>query len=140
MALIGAGAKTPAGRIDGPPIVGVIAFSSAGSVPGLIGPDSFAAIDLPLLLVTGDADIVPGFVADWHDHRRAFDQSRPGNKTLIIVRGGNHEIVGKSDAAIFAAISGAAVDFANALAARQPAARRRLAGLHSTAAYSVEHR
>ena len=58
----------------------VVAFSSPGVIPGLIGPTAYAKLDVPLLVLTGDRDVVPGFVPDWHDHLKAFETSPAGDK------------------------------------------------------------
>jgi hypothetical protein len=68
----------------------VVAFSSPGVIPGLIGPAAYAKLDVPLLALTGDKDVVPGFVPDWHDHLRAFETSPTGEKHAWIGAGVDH--------------------------------------------------
>jgi len=68
----------------------VVAFSSPGVIPGLIGPTAFAKLDVPLLALTGDKDVVPGFVPDWHDHLKAFETSAPGDKHAWVGAGVDH--------------------------------------------------
>nr|WP_276591684.1 alpha/beta hydrolase [Sphingomicrobium nitratireducens] len=94
LSLLGGGGKTKAmPALDGPPVAGVLAFSTAGRLPPLLDADAYAGLDGPLLLVTGTQDVVPGFVADWRDHRMAFDGSPAGDKTLLVVEGGAHDLV-----------------------------------------------
>jgi hypothetical protein len=59
-------------------------------IPGLIGPTAYAKLDVPLLVLTGDKDVVPGFVPDWHDHLRAFETSPAGGKHAWIGAGVDH--------------------------------------------------
>jgi predicted dienelactone hydrolase len=68
----------------------VVHFSSPGVLPGLMGPTAFSTLDVPLLTFTGDKDVVPGFVSDWHDHLRAFETSAPGDKHAWIGAGVDH--------------------------------------------------
>ena len=139
IALIGGGASTPAGNLGGPLIAGIIAFSTPGSVPGLVTPTSFAHLAAPLLLVTGDADTVPGFVTDWHDHRLAFDSAPAGGKTLLLFAGGNHDLVASTGPA-FDTAAAATIDFLDAYAAGDRRAHARLAGLKSAGPLTVAHR
>ncbi|QAY75756.1 alpha/beta hydrolase [Sphingosinicella sp. BN140058] len=68
----------------------IIALSSPGPIPGLIGPASFATLDKPLLLFTGDADTIPGFAPDWKAHLAAFETSAAGAKYVWIGKGATH--------------------------------------------------
>ncbi|HEY0051782.1 MAG TPA: alpha/beta hydrolase, partial [Caulobacteraceae bacterium] len=62
MSLIEAGALTPAGPRGDPDIRAVVAISSAGDIPGVIREQTYAGVTTPLLQVTGDADLVDGWV------------------------------------------------------------------------------
>lgn len=68
----------------------VLAFSSPGVIPGLIGPDAFAALTTPLLMITGDRDVVPGFIPDPRAHLAPFETSPAGGKALWIGNGVDH--------------------------------------------------
>lgn len=93
MSLLGGGASFVAGTLDGPPVAGVLAFSSAGALPQLLGADPYASLDVPMLMITGTQDLVPQFVPDWRAHRLPFDTSPAGDKYLAIVEDGDHSIV-----------------------------------------------
>lgn len=117
-----------------PGIRGVIAFSSPGSIPGLIGPASYSAMAAPLLLLTGDADLVPGFVTDWHDHLVPFQTSPVGAKYAWIGKDVDHNLVGrdpKADDAMGEATALSLV-FLQAHALGTPAARATLSSRAST--------
>jgi hypothetical protein len=70
----------------------VLAFSSSGPIPelGLIGPDSYQDLVAPLLLVTGNKDIVPPFITDPALHLAAFEGSRPGEKYAWVGKSVDH--------------------------------------------------
>ena len=70
----------------------VLAFSTAGKVPGLIRPTAFSSMAVPLLLVTGTKDIVEGFVADPADHLFPAETD-PAGSFALIVDGGDHSLV-----------------------------------------------
>ncbi|WP_265587616.1 alpha/beta hydrolase [Sphingomicrobium arenosum] len=90
MALLGAGAQTRFGPpLEGPPVAGVIAFSTAGLMPQVIAEDAYAGLDVPLLLITGTADADPAYAPRWTDHRLAFDTASPGDKMLVVADGGH---------------------------------------------------
>jgi hypothetical protein len=72
----------------------VLCFSSPGVLPGLMGPTAFSTLTTPLLIVTGDKDLVPGFVTDWHDHLRGFETSPAGDKHAWIGAGVDHTFDG----------------------------------------------
>ncbi|MBX7457683.1 alpha/beta hydrolase [Qipengyuania sp. 1NDH17] len=71
----------------------ILAFSSPGKIPGLIGDDAFSSVVLPTMLVTGDSDLVPGVVADPADHR-IYAERVAGPSYLVSVEGGDHDLVG----------------------------------------------
>ena len=139
MSLIEGGASTAAGSFADPEIKGVIAFSTAGDLQGLITPQSYDGLNKPLLLITGDQDLVPGYVTDWHAHRSAFALSPAGDKTLMIFAGATHELVGRADDSQFAVIERATEDFLDAYALDDASAEARLAAL-SAAGVAIERR
>lgn len=77
-----------------PAVKAVVCFSTPGVIPGLIRPDAYAALTPPLFLATGDQDLVPGVVADWHDHLRPFETSPAGEKYAWIGKGVDHKFGG----------------------------------------------
>lgn len=140
MSLIEGGAVTVAGPWGDPDVRGVIAFSSAGSIPGVVTPRTYEDLSAPLLIITGDADVVPGWVADPAAHRIPFDQSPPGGRTLITFAGGDHELVARADDADFAVIVEATLTFLDAYALSDAEALARLNGLSSSDGVTIEHR
>lgn len=117
-AMIGAGAKSPAGPLKGPPVAAVLALSTPGLIPGLVAPDAFASLDAPMMIITGDRDVVPGFVADPADHVRPFQTSPAGDKYLLTVAGGAHDQMIDGPAARRAALTARALAFLDAYAAK----------------------
>lgn len=97
MSLLGGGASFVGGTLDGPPVAGVLAFSSAGALPQLLGSDPYASLDVPMLMITGTDDTVPQFVPDWRAHRLPFDTSPAGDKYLATVEDGGHSLVRLAD-------------------------------------------
>jgi alpha-beta hydrolase superfamily lysophospholipase len=140
MSLIGAGAVTVAGPQGDPAIKAVVALSSPGNVPGLVNPQTFAAVSAPVLMITGDADLVPGFVTDPRDHRTAFDTSLPGDKMLLTFADGDHSLVGNADAADFDLIASTTLDFMRAHALDDAAAAARLHALTAPEGVTIERR
>jgi alpha-beta hydrolase superfamily lysophospholipase len=134
------GAVTAAGPHGDPEIKGVIALSSAGVLPGLITPTTYEGLTKPLLAITGDLDVVPGYATDWRDHRVPFDTSPAGDKTLMIFEGGDHSLIGNADAADFALIVAATEDFLDAYALDDAAAKARLAILPAPEGVAIERR
>ncbi|MBN9464376.1 alpha/beta hydrolase [Brevundimonas sp.] len=126
MSLIEGGAVTIAGPMGDPAVKGVIAFSSAGNIPNVVTPETYSTLAGPLLVITGDRDLVPGFADDWRDHRIPFDASPAGDKTLLIFAGADHQLPGTADGARFDEIVQATEDFLDAYALNDAAARARL--------------
>ena len=126
MSVIEGGAVTVAGPMGDPAVKGVIAFSSAGNIPNVVTPDTYRTLDSPLLMITGDRDLVPGFADDWRDHRTAFDTSPAGDKTLLIFAGADHQLPGTADGERLDLIVLATEDFLDAYALNDTAARVRL--------------
>ena len=75
-------------------IKAVLGWSSPGKIPGLIAPTAYAGLQVPALVITGDADVVPGFVTDWHDHLFPIESSPAGNKYAVTFAGAAHDLVG----------------------------------------------
>jgi alpha-beta hydrolase superfamily lysophospholipase len=139
-ALMEAGAVTIAGPQGDADIKAVVALSSPGLIPSLVNPSTFAPVTAPVLMVTGDADLVQGFVTDPRDHRAPFDTSAPGGKMLMIFTGGDHSLVGNADAADFELIAATTVDFMRAHALGDAAAQARLDALTAPDGVSIERR
>lgn len=138
--LMEAGAVTIAGPMGDPAVKAVIALSSPGNIPGVVNPSTFATVSAPVLMVTGDADLVPGFVTEPRDHRAAFDTSPAGGKMLLTFAGGDHSLVGNADAADFELIAATTVDFMRAHALGDAAAQGRLDALTAPEGVTIERR
>jgi dienelactone hydrolase len=75
-----------------PAVKAVLAFSSPGKVAGLIGPDSYKALTVPTMMITGTADTVEQFVTDPADHLYPVTASPPGGKYALVVAGADHSL------------------------------------------------
>ncbi|MFC5373469.1 alpha/beta hydrolase family protein [Brevundimonas faecalis] len=138
--LMSAGAVSVAGSLRDPAVKAVVAVSTPGLVPGLVSPTTYATVSTPVLLVTGDADLVPGFVTNPRDHRAAFDTSPAGDKMLMTFAGGDHSLIGVADAADFELMAATTVDFMRAYALDDEAARARLNALTAPEGVTIERR
>lgn len=77
----------------------VAGFSSPGALPGLVYPGAYASVATPVLIVTGTADTVPGFVTDPAAHRLAFDTGTVAPRALLTLKDGGHNLVAEDAAA-----------------------------------------
>lgn len=139
-ALMEAGAVTIAGPLGDPDVKVVVALSTPGLIPQLVTPSTFETVSTPVLIVTGDADLVQGFVTEPRDHRAAFDTSPAGDKMLLTFAGGDHSLVGNADAADFELIAATTVDFMRAHALGDVAAQARLDTLTAPEGVTIERR
>jgi len=73
-----------------PALRAVLGFSTPGRIPGLVTSEAYRAVAVPLLLVTGTADTVPGLVTDPADHLFPVETAR-GPAYGLVVEGGGHE-------------------------------------------------
>lgn len=133
----GASAMVPAREAK---IRAVLAFSSPGRIPGLITPQSYVSLGVPAMVVTGDADIVPGFVPDWKQHLAIYEDSPAGGKYALIVKGGGHMLVNEVSGVERDRAVAAGLDFLAAYGLGDRAARTRLDALRSTVGTEVRRR
>lgn len=140
MSLITGGAVTAVGPRGDADVRAVIALSSAGDLPGLVTPQTWAGLTTPTLTVTGDADLVDDYVTDWRSHRSAFDRSPAGGKMLVVYAGGDHNLVRDAEAADFALLVRVTTDFMAAHALDDPEAGARLAALTAPEGVTIERR
>jgi alpha-beta hydrolase superfamily lysophospholipase len=122
------GALPNLGNFRDPTIKAVMGFSSPGRIPGLIGPDAYASDALPVMIVTGDQDTVPGLVADWHDHFLPVQSSPAGNKFGVAYEGASHELIGHPDDPKFASAISVSSTFLRAYGLGDRAAKAKLIG------------
>ena len=102
------------GLFRDPNVKAVLGFSSPGRIPGLISPDAYVGDALPVMIVTGDQDTVPGLVTDWHDHLLPVQSSPAGNKLAVTYPGATHEMIGHPDDTNFASAVSVSVNFLKA--------------------------
>lgn len=70
-------------------IKAALAVSPPGAVPGMIGPDDYASITAPVMITTGQRDILPGFVERWQDRLLAYEMAK-GPAAALIMRDVDH--------------------------------------------------
>lgn len=140
MSFIEGGAVTVAGPLGDPDVRAVVAFSSAGDLQGVILPATYESQRAPALMITGDADLVPGYVSDWRAHRSPFDRGAPGDKMLLVFAGADHSLVRNADPADFDLMVRTTTDFMEAYGLGDAAARARLDALTAPAGVALERR
>jgi hypothetical protein len=121
------GALAELGRFRDPSVKAVLGYSTPGRIPGLVGPRAYAGLNLPAMIVTGDADVVPGLVSDPRDHLFPVASSPAGDKYGLVLAGGEHELIGGAKLAPFAAAAEAGRTFLQAFVLGDGSAKRRLA-------------
>jgi alpha-beta hydrolase superfamily lysophospholipase len=114
-----------AGPFRDPAVRAVLAFSSPGRIPGLVQPTAYTTVSVPVMLVTGTADLVPGFVTDPADHLLA-PQTVAGPSYALVVDGAAHELVAAADPRFRRAVHAAEL-FVRAHVLGSAAAARQLA-------------
>ena len=132
MSMISAGALEGMIPAQDPNTKAALCFSSPGVIKGLIGPTSYASLKKPMLMITGDQDVVPGMVTDWHEHLYPFDTSAPGDKYLWQGKGVNHGLAYHPEVPAFAEAAALSVTFLKAKVLGDAAAEAALAAQGST--------
>lgn len=72
-------------RIDG-----IIAFSPPGPLPDFIADDAWDGLSAPQLVVTGTADILPGFLDEWELHTLPHQRAESGQQWLWVGKDVDH--------------------------------------------------
>lgn len=92
IAQISAGAQAiPSISLSGNPSVkAIVAYSPPAITPGLIDQQAWSDMILPSLTITGTADILPGFIDDWQQHKHSYDFAPPGHRWLWVGEGIDH--------------------------------------------------
>lgn len=121
------GGLSQLGNFKDPTVKAVIGFSSPGLIPGLISPQAYAGDALPVMVITGDQDTVPGLVTDWHDHLLPIQASPAGDKFAVVYRGAMHETIGHPDDPAFAPAIATSTRFLQAYGLGEKSARKALA-------------
>lgn len=96
-ALMSVGSQTLAGDLTDLDTVAALAWSSPGVIQGLTSPEQMGEASKPFMIITGDKDVVTGFVPDPAAHRAAFDNSEGEDAYLIVAEGGTHNIAHDPD-------------------------------------------
>ena len=110
-----------------PQVRAVISFSSPGIIPGLVRPDAaFNTLEVPSLIITGTADVVPGFASNWEDHLASYRGAPPGGRYALVLPGGGHGLIGGANPEQFERAMAATLMFLDAYLLDQPGARRKL--------------
>ena len=65
-------------------IAGIIAYSPPGPIAGFIADDAWDGLSVPQLLVTGTADVLPGFLDDWQLYTLAHQRAEAGEQWLWV--------------------------------------------------------
>lgn len=94
VSLVLGGALAELAPLRDPGVVAVVGYSSPGRIPGLVTPSAYASVAVPVMLVTGDKDLVPGFVSDARDHLYPIESAPVGDKYAVVLAGGEHNLIG----------------------------------------------
>ena len=139
-ALIAAGGLSPVipGKVPG--LKAAVMFSSPGPIAGLTDmPGALAAVDVPVLLVTGTADTVPGYVSDPAQHLVYFDGLPAGDRTALVVRDASHLFLAGHEPGM-EEVAPLALDFLRGRVLGDTAATRRYDAAASTTRVEVRRR
>lgn len=140
VSLIGGGALAKMFPAANPEVKAVVMFSSPGPINGLTtAPGAFDAVTGPTLLVTGDADVVPGFAEDPAAHLTYFDNLPAGDHTALVVAGATHGFVGANQPG-WDEVAAIVEDFLAGRVLGETAANARFDAATSTAAVTVKRK
>lgn len=140
LSLMAGGAVTAVGPQSDPDVRAVVALSSPGAVQGLVQAETYGSLAAPMLMVTGDADVVETYAPDWRDHRIPFDTAPPGDRMLVIFEGGGHGLVVEGTEAQRTFLAEVSLDFLRAHTLGDTTAQARLAALSAPAGVQIERR
>jgi alpha-beta hydrolase superfamily lysophospholipase len=68
----------------------VIALSPPPMLPGVIGPEGWNRMHAPMLTITGDADVMPGFADRWEQHLHAYHAQNREHAHALVFKGMDH--------------------------------------------------
>jgi len=129
-----------------PRVKAVIALSPPPATPPLISAEGFATTTAPLLVQTGDADVLPGFVDDWRMRLIAYEAPAPGDRHALVLPGVDHyfgglicrpELPGPAQAEGLAEALAVSVDLVLAHAAGDASAAARIAARSSQPSFTT---
>ena len=119
----------------------LIAFSTPGGLADLVADGAVATLNLPMLLLTGDADLVPGVVTDWRDHLATFQGGPAAGRTAWIGKGVDHGLAARPlTDPMMARAAALSVSFLDANLLADAAAKSRLDATTSTADAEIRRR
>ncbi|PPJ43551.1 MULTISPECIES: alpha/beta hydrolase [unclassified Pseudoxanthomonas] len=95
------GAMADMAPLRDPSVTAVVGYSSPGRIPGLVTTATYASVAVPVLIVTGDKDFVPGFVSDAKDHLYPVETAPAGDKFAVVLAGGEHNLIGGESEATY---------------------------------------
>ncbi|MEL7028140.1 MAG: hypothetical protein AAGL49_02780 [Pseudomonadota bacterium] len=92
IAQIMGGARVMNGAVGAraPSVAAVLAISPPGPFPNFVSAESFATLETPMLVTTGTADILPGFIDDWRAHLLSHEAAPPGGQVALVSDGVDH--------------------------------------------------
>ena len=115
--LVGATAIGEVASVDSR-IDAVIAFSPPGPLPGFVADDAWDGLSVPQLVLTGTADVLPGFLDEWEMHTLPYQRAEAGQQWLWVGKDVDHYF-GKLIGRLSDDISPQQEQFAEALAVTQ---------------------
>ncbi len=75
-------------------ISAVIAISPPGQMEGFVDEATASDIRVPMLVTTGTKDFSAVMWPDWRAHRLTYDTAPKGDKSLLVLNGGDHYLGG----------------------------------------------
>ena len=127
IALALGGAMADMAPLRDPSVVAVVGYSSPGKIPGLVTPATYASVAVPVLIVTGDQDLVPGFADDAKDHLYPIESAPAGDKFALVLAGGDHNLIGGQPQALYVRARDVGTAFLRAEVLKDHAAAKLLA-------------
>ncbi len=73
-----------------PAVDAVVVWSPPGVLPGRMTPESWSTLATPSFTITGTADVLPGFIDNWEDHKASFEYAPVGTAELWVGQGVDH--------------------------------------------------
>jgi dienelactone hydrolase len=140
MSLIRGGALTGIIPAQDPSVKAVLCFSSPGVIRSLITPTAYQGVTGPMMMITGDKDVMPGVFDDLHEHLYPFETSPAGDKYAWIGQGVDHRMAHHADAPGFAEAAALSATFLKAQVLGDATAKAALASQGSTATAEFRRR
>lgn len=68
----------------------VIAISPPSFIPDYMTAEGWSSVSVPMLVVTGTEDVLPGFIDDWRGHLDSYDAAPPHLSYAAVFEGMDH--------------------------------------------------